>query len=64
MKLADGTYDNTNIIDRNKKKLKVVPGDLNDIARKRQDTKSQQYSEQGCINYDEINWNSKKRRSA
>lgn len=43
-----------------KEQFKRHAGDCNDIARQRQDSKSQPYSKQGLKNYEGINWNSKK----
>ena len=63
MKHADGRVDNTSIVERNKRKPVVVPGDLNDIARKRKDSKSSPPSEEYVANHVGINWNSKKRRA-
>lgn len=47
------------ICDRDMKK--VLPGDCNDIARKRKDHKSQPLTRQGQTNYGDINWNSKRK---
>lgn len=61
MKRADGTMDNTSIVHRDRKNPVVVSGDLNDIARKRNDSHSSPPSPEYTENYVGINWNSKRR---
>ena len=63
MKHANGHVDNHGIVERDRKRPVVVPGDLNDIARKRKDSKSSPPSEEYVANYVGINWNGKKRRA-
>ena len=61
MKHADGRVDNTSIIERNKRKPVVVPGDLNWIARKRNDSRTSPPTPEYERGYQEINWNGKQR---
>jgi len=61
MKHADGRVDNTSIVERNKRKPVVVPGDLNWIARKRNDSRTSPPTPEYERAYQEINWNGKQR---
>ena len=61
MKHADGRVDNTSIVERNKRKPVVVPGDLNWIARKRNDSRTSPPTPEYERCYQEINWNGKQR---
>ena len=61
MKHANGTMDNTSIVERNKRKPVVVPGDLNYIARKRNDSRTSPPTPEYVAGYEEINWNSRRK---